>query len=140
MFATDISTEALSVAKRAIYDDTKIANIPEHYRYKYLLRSRDASNQIFKISPKLRPSVKFAHFNLMQSEYPPAQTFDMIFCRNVLIYFSPTDRIKVIAKLTKSLRVGGILVLGLSESMSDYRRYFDVVGPTMYRKRETESS
>lgn len=134
ILASDISTETLETARNAIYSENRIASISESMRKRYLLRSITPSQNIVKIAPGIRRKVSFKHFNLMGSNYPNANSFDVIFCRNVLIYFSFEDRLKVLAKLSQCLKEDGLLVLGHSESMSDYRKTFQSVGPTTYRK------
>jgi chemotaxis protein methyltransferase CheR len=70
----------------------------------------------------------------MQDSYPKSDSFDVIFCRNVLIYFSFEDRCHVLAKLAGCLKEGGLLILGHSESMSDYRKGLEATGSSSYHK------
>jgi len=135
IMASDISTEVLASAKRAIYNQAQISGIPQHYRKRYLLRTRaNVAPARFKICREVRSKVQFEHINLMQNKYPYEGMFDVIFCRNVLIYFSGEDRLLVIKRLTDCLSEGGLLIMGLSESIGQNRDLYEAVGPTIYRK------
>ncbi len=87
ILGTDISTEVLEVAVRGIYPEAAVGPVPMELRRRYLLRSRDASRGLVRIIPALRRWTRFARLNLMQSEYPVDTDYDVIFCRNILIYF-----------------------------------------------------
>ena len=80
--------------------------------------ARDAAREEFRIAPELRRLVSFAQLNLMDERYERDEVFDVIFCRNVLIYFAKDDADGVIERLLGHLRVGGYLMLGHSETMT----------------------
>ncbi len=112
ILATDLSTEVLAVARDAIYPEAMVAVVPPEFRQRYLLRSRDRTRRLVRIVPELRAWVRFARLNLMDEDYPVDRDFDVIFCRNVLIYFDkPTQRL-VLRRLCQHLRAGGYLFLG----------------------------
>lgn len=85
---------------------------------RYLMRSREAAQETVRIVPELRRKASFAHLNLMETSYPFDRDIDVIFCRNVLIYFDKPTQAAVLSRLTSHLRPGGYLMLGHSESMA----------------------
>lgn len=136
IWATDICTEVIQTARRGIYSDTQITGIPEDYRKDYLLKSENKVNRRYKVSSQVRQTVRFDLLNLKQGRYPKTASMDVIFCRNVLIYFSAHDRNLVITRLAHCLKPGGILVLGHSESLTpEAKVFFTPIGPTMHCKK-----
>ena len=117
LLGSDISTDVLNVARTAIYDECSIQDFPIEEKRKYFLKSKDLRVKKVRINKKLRDRVSFKRFNLIQDRYPAAESFDIIFCRNVLIYFDRETQVKVIRNLTKCLKLGGYLFLGHSESL-----------------------
>jgi chemotaxis protein methyltransferase CheR len=117
ILGTDISNGILENALDAIYKEEDIINIPADLRKKYFLRSKDKSKKLVRLIPEIRKRNKFFRLNLMDNTYPLQDTFDMIFCRNVLIYFERETQEKVINKLCQKLKKGGYFFLGHSESI-----------------------
>ena len=116
ILGTDISTEVLRIAVRAIDPEQAIAPVPMELRRRYVLRSRDASRGLVRIVPALRRMTHFARLNLMDAEYPVDTDCDVVFCRNILIYFEPPVQQEVLSRLCRHLRPGGYLILGHTES------------------------
>ncbi|UII20817.1 CheR family methyltransferase [Fulvivirga ligni] len=117
LVGSDISTDVLNVARTAIYNEVSIKDLPIEERRKFFLKSKDSNVKKVRINKKLRDRVSFKRFNLIQDRYPAAESFDIIFCRNVLIYFDRETQVNVIRNLTKCLKLGGYLFLGHSESL-----------------------
>ena len=118
ILGTDISTEVLKIAADGIYGEEMLAAVPAEIRRRYVMAARDPSRQVGRIVPELRRHVQFRHLNLMDHRYPVDRDVDVIFCRNVLIYFDrPTQR-AVLERLATHLRPGGYIIVGHSESMS----------------------
>ncbi|GAA5041063.1 chemotaxis protein methyltransferase [Marivirga lumbricoides] len=115
--ASDISTEVLKKGIQAVYRESDIAAIANGMKQSYFLRSKEAGSDKVRVVKKLREKVKFFRFNLMSNAYPTREKYDIIFCRNVLIYFDRTTQEQVIQKLCESLKTGGYLFLGHSESI-----------------------
>jgi chemotaxis protein methyltransferase CheR len=116
--ATDISTRVLEIASRAIYSEQMIAPVSEEMRKRYLLRSKDRTRGLVRIAPDLRRHVQFGRLNLMDTSYPLDRDMDVIFCRNILIYFDKPTQQQVLERLCSHLRPGGYLFLGHSESLA----------------------
>lgn len=116
ILGTDISTEVIEAAHNAIYPDVMLEAIPADLRQRYLMQSRDPDQQVARVVPELRRRVQFHSLNLMDASYPFDRDVDVIFCRNVLIYFNKPTQAAVVARLASHLRPGGFLILGHSES------------------------
>jgi chemotaxis protein methyltransferase CheR len=134
ILATDISTQVLETAIAAIYPQEMIAPVPMDMRQRYLLRSRDKGRGLVRIGPELRKLVRFGRLNLMDTSYPVDQNMDVIFCRNMLIYFEKPTQQMVLSKLCEHLKPGGFLFLGHSESLAGLSLPLTPVGPTVFRR------
>jgi chemotaxis protein methyltransferase CheR len=132
--ATDLSTRALDVAREAEWPIDRASQIPESYRHEFMLRGVGEREGRMRATRTLRESVQFARLNLNDEEYDVTGPFDMIFCRNVLIYFTPEGRAKVVDHLTRYLAPGGLLFVGHAESLHAHRGELRVVSPTIYER------
>lgn len=134
IFATDISTRVLQIARDAIYPRNLIEPVPKPLRAKYLLTAKDSSLDLVRIRPELRSNVRFHQLNLMDSDYHLRDKFDVIFCRNVLIYFSRETQEAVIGKLCRHLSPGGYLFVSHSESLAGLNLPVHGLGHSCYRR------
>lgn len=134
IFGTDISTRILKSAIDAIYKEQRIDEIPLTYKRKYFLKSKDRTNPTVRVVPELRRKISFARLNFMDNSYNVNETFDVIFCRNVLIYFDRETQEKVINKLCQRLKPNGIFFLGHSESITSMQVPLKQIKPTIFRK------
>jgi len=133
ILATDISTDILEKALAAVYRREQLDQIPPEFHGRFLLFPRDSTRPVFRIAPAVRSSVRFRRLNLLNFD-PPDQLCDVILCRNVLIYFEPATRAAVIARLSGSLRRGGYLLIGTSESLLGIETDLRSVAPGIYKK------
>ena len=117
ILGTDISTAVLRLAKTAVYTRDVLAPVPDNFVKRYFLSSRDKSRDEVRVVPELRRTTHFMRMNLMDASYPVDRDVDIIFCRNVLIYFDKPTQRKVVEQLCNHLRPGGYLLVGHSESM-----------------------
>ncbi|MDR3535669.1 MAG: CheR family methyltransferase [Acetobacteraceae bacterium] len=134
ILATDLCTEVLQTGAQAIYPEAAVLSVPIELRRRYMLRSRDRTRGLVRIVPGLRDWVQFARFNLMAEDYGVDRDFDVIFCRNVLIYFDKPTQQAVLRRLCRHLRPGGYLFLGHSESVAGLTLPLHVVGHTVFRR------
>lgn len=118
VLATDICTDVLRRAAKAIFPEEMIGPVPLDMRQRYLLRSRDRERQVVRIAPAIRQHVWFSHLNLMDTAYPMPRDLDVIFCRNILIYFDKPTQTTVLRRLCEHLRPGGHLFIGHSETVA----------------------
>ena len=115
VLGTDISESVLEFARMAVYPSAMIDPIPQEARQSYLLLPRDPQRQEFRIVPELRRLVRFESQNLMDETYARPRDFDVIFCRNVLIYFTEDAFDRTVRALAGRLKPGGTLVLSATE-------------------------
>ena len=132
--ATDICTDVLKKAAEAVYGEDKVANIPYEIKKKYLLRSKDRASRKVKIGKNLRSKIQFKRLNFMDDKFPLEADYDIIFCRNVIIYFERDVQERVLQKLLSHLKPGGFLFLGHSETIHGMTLPVETVFPTVYRK------
>lgn len=133
VLATDVSTRVLKTAKRGIYEQDKTTTIPTGLKMKYLMRSKDREKRLVRIVPELRSLVKFRRLNLMEN-FGMREPMDIIFCRNVIIYFNRTTQEKLLKRICDHLRPGGYIFLGSSENLVGFNMPLEHVSSTIYRK------
>jgi chemotaxis protein methyltransferase CheR len=131
--ATDISTDILRKAARAVYEDEKIGTIPVEFRRKYLLRSKDRSKRVVRIIPELREKVSFRRLNFMD-DFQFREKMDLIFCRNVMIYFDKKTQNELVQKFCNHLEPGGHLFIGHSESLAGADLPLKQLAPATYMR------
>ncbi|HEU5080900.1 MAG TPA: CheR family methyltransferase [Opitutaceae bacterium] len=134
ILATDVSTRVLQLARSAVYEWERIEPVTEALRKKYLLRSRAPDRKLVRIAPELRSRVHFHPLNFMEPDYRVTDTYDVIFFRNVMIYFDKATQESVVNKLCRHLRPGGYLFVGHSESLIGLDVPVSMVGSAVYRK------
>jgi chemotaxis protein methyltransferase CheR len=131
LLGTDISLAALGAARAGAYAEQKLAELPQAWRSAYF---REAGNGLFEVSSELRRMVLFKRLNLMVEPYPFKGSFDVVFCRNVMIYFDQASRSRLIHAFHRCVRPGGYLFIGHSESIPRSDCPFEYVQPAIYRK------
>jgi chemotaxis protein methyltransferase CheR len=134
IFASDIDTNALKTASVGVYDNQTISAIPEHYLKRYFLRGKDNNKGLYKIKNEIREMVTFKKLNFIADEYPITHTFDIIFCRNVIIYFNSETKKMVITKVLRYLNEGGYLMMGHSETLFNLIDGLVYLKNTIYQK------
>lgn len=117
ILCTDICTEVLDQAVAGRFTEQMIEPVSTPRRQRYVMRARDPGRSEVRIIPRLRAKLAFARLNLMDEAYPVETNLDIIFCRNILIYFDKATQAKVLRRLCAHLRPGGYLFLGHSESI-----------------------
>jgi chemotaxis protein methyltransferase CheR len=130
---TDISTRVLESARQAVWPLEDSADIPPRF-LGHFLKGHGAREGSFKAGPELRRHVRFEHGNLVDEATWPAHSFDLIFCRNVLIYFDAPTKARVLDGLLQRLEPDGHLFLGHAESLNLLGPHARSVGPTIYRR------
>jgi chemotaxis protein methyltransferase CheR len=132
--ATDISTRVLQTASAAVFPEAMVEPVPIDLRKRYLLRGKNASKGLIRVVPELRRLVQFGRLNLMDSSYPIDHDMDIVFCRNMLIYFDKPTQQAVLTRLCDHLRPGGYLFLGHSESLAGFGLPHNPIAPTVFRR------
>ena len=131
LLASDISKRALSEAVNPIYLDEDLKDLPKEWLAKYFVKNPDGT---YGISPKIRKNVVFRTFNLMD-EIQFKTKFDIIFCRNVMIYFDAPTKEWLINRFYGATNPGGYLCIGHSESLAKLKNPYDYVMPSTFRKK-----
>ncbi|UQA56710.1 CheR family methyltransferase [Polyangium aurulentum] len=132
ILATDLSSRVLERAREAVWPIEKSSEIPRHYLKAYMLRGTGSQEGRMKASPELREMVHFAQVNLSDERLPVAGRFDLVFCRNVLIYFDMQSKARAVNKLLDRLAPHGYFFLGQAESLSGLPRSVRPVIPAVY--------
>ena len=135
ILGTDICTDVLAKGRLGLFPITMLEPITEEFRRRYILVPRDPERHEFRIAAGLRDKVSFHRLNLMDDRYAFGNDFDLIFLRNVLIYFDRPTQEAVVGKLCEHLKPGGYLFLGHSESLVGAKFPLDMVANTIFQRR-----
>jgi chemotaxis protein methyltransferase CheR len=133
VLASDLSTKVLDRAANGVWPLEKAKEIPEPYLKAYMLRGYGAQEGLMKAGPEIRAIVRFARVNLVGDGWPSGPPFDLVFCRNVLIYFDRAGKVKVVERLLERLDPAGYLFLGHAESLGGFTAAARAVLPTIYQ-------
>ena len=131
ILATDISTTVLEKAQAGLYSDSQLEQVPDVYKRKYF---RPAGEGLYSVAPVIKDLVMFRRLNLMNAEYPFKGQFQIVFCRNVMIYFDEPVREGLLARYHRYLEPNGYLFIGHSESIGRDNKYFRFIRPAIYQK------
>lgn len=134
VLGTDISTKVLAKAMKGLYEAEKMEGVPAAWRTQYFLNEKNEGRLVYRVGPPLKQIVRFSRLNLNGAEYPFQSKFDIIFCRNVMIYFSQEIQQCLVDRLTDCLRSGGYLYTGHSESLLRVKHSLKPVAPSVYLK------
>ncbi len=134
ILGTDISTDILNRALNGVYKEEKIKNIPINTKKKYFLRSKDRSKKKARVIKDLRNKARFQRLNFMDISYSVTDVYDVVFCRNVLIYFNRNVQEQVINKIITKLRSGGYFFIGHSESIMGMDVPLKQIKPTIFQR------
>jgi len=131
--ATDLSTRALATAGTGVYKDSRIEDLPPGYAQKYFVRGIGTQRGFVRLTPTVRNLVSFKWLNLLEPGDAPGSQ-DVIFCRNVMIYFDRAVQQRVISALERQLAPGGYLFISHSESLSSVEHELRWVAPSIYQR------
>jgi chemotaxis protein methyltransferase CheR len=134
ILGTDLCTQVLETAVLGIYPEAMMAPVPDPLYSRYVLRDKNAKRGLNRIVPELRSQVRFARLNLMDATYPLDSDFDVVFCRNILIYFDKPTQAAVLQRLCSHIRPGGYLFMGHSETLAGFDLPLTLAGPTVFRR------
>jgi chemotaxis protein methyltransferase CheR len=132
--ATDLSTRVLDIARRGEWPARKAADVPAPLLRRYMLRGTRSQDGVMKAGEAVRSIVRFARQNLMVDPYPMADDYDMILCRNVLIYLGHANRVRVVHNLLSHLAGGGFFFIGHAETLAGIADGPKAVSPNVYVK------
>ncbi|MEW5723353.1 MAG: protein-glutamate O-methyltransferase [Thermodesulfobacteriota bacterium] len=133
VLGTDLSTRALARALRGVYRFDRVKDIPPDLLRRHFQKGRGDWTGWYRVKPELGHACVFRHLNFVES-FPFRRPFDLIFCRNVMIYFDKPTQHDLVRRLHQALAEGGYLFIGHSESLTGPGNPFKYVQPTIYRK------
>lgn len=134
ILGTDICTDVLEKAVQGIYAAVKAEPIPTALKKKYLLKSKDPASRQVRIVPELRSLIRFRRLNFMDDDFGFREPFDVIFCRNVIIYFDRPTQERLLTKLVDNLASGRYIFLGHSETLLGLNLPLTQMAPSVYRR------
>jgi chemotaxis protein methyltransferase CheR len=135
LWASDIDSKVLATAARGIYRQEAVRGLDTARLQKFFLRGKGSNEGLLRVKPELQRMVEFLMVNLIRDDWPFREPFDIVFCRNVMIYFdAPTQR-SVLGRIHRVMKPGGLLFVGHSENFNDARDLFVLRGKTVYERR-----
>lgn len=131
----DLSPRMVQIAHKGIYPRSRLDSVPPEYIKGFFMQCKDKRRALVRIVPELRALCSFRAGNLLDNGTLKPETYDVIFCRNVLIYFEPQTQREVVDRLLRALRPKGYLFVGHSETMSTLGLGLTQLAPAAYRKK-----
>lgn len=133
--ASDIDSKVLATAAQGVYRAENLKGVSAERMQRFFLRGKDSNAGLVRVKPELRRAIEFLSVNLIRDDWPFREPFDVVFCRNVMIYFdAPTQR-RVLERIHRVLKPGGMLFVGHAENFSESRDLFTLRGKTVYERR-----
>jgi len=133
--ASDIDSKVLASAAQGVYRLDNLKGLTQDRLQRFFMRGKDSNAGLIRVKPELRKAIEFLSVNLIRDDWPFKEPFDVVFCRNVMIYFdAPTQR-KVLERIHRVLKPGGMLFVGHAENFSESRDLFTLRGKTVYERR-----
>ena len=134
VIASDIDSKVLSAASKGVYKVDGLKGLSEDRLARFFLRGRGKNIGFARVKPLLQTRIQFVNVNLTRDDWPFRETFDLVFCRNVMIYFDPPTQRKVLESIHRVMSPGGLLFVGHAENFGDSRDLFVLRGKTVYER------
>lgn len=138
IFASDLDTKVLEKAQRGIYSSDRVERLQEQRLKTFFFRGKGDNSGLVKVKSELKDLIHFFNLNLLSDSWPFDQSFDIIFCRNVMIYFDKPTQYKVLKKFAPYLKNDGLLFAGHSESFTHATDIFKLRKHTVYEKAQSQ--
>jgi len=132
ILASDISTRVLARAKEGIYDEERLVQVPEEMKSRYFRPNFTGGTGKYEIAAQLRGLMMFHRLNFTVFPYPIRGVFDVIFCRNAMIYFDRDLRQKMVLEFARLLKPGGLLMIGHAETLIGMEKKYRTIKPSVY--------
>jgi chemotaxis protein methyltransferase CheR len=132
--ASDIDSKVLATAAQGVYRMEGLKGVSPEQMRKYFLRGKAGNAGLARVKPELRRTLDFLIVNLIKDDWPFRDPFDVVFCRNVMIYFDASTQRKVLEKIHRVMKPGGLLFVGHAENFSDSKDLFLLKGKTVYER------
>ncbi|MEN9383607.1 MAG: hypothetical protein RL323_750 [Pseudomonadota bacterium] len=134
IWASDIDTKVLATGQRGVYKEENLKNLSTQQLQKYFMRGKGANAGMARVKPELQKHIDFFTLNLIEDGWTLKEQFDVVFCRNVMIYFDNATQRQVLARIHRVMKPAGTLFVGHAENFSDARTLFVLRGKTVYQK------
>lgn len=134
LLATDVNKAVINHAIKGIYLDERTANIPKQYKSKFCSKGIEEFDGYFRVNADLREKVLFRQFNLLENMQSLGQ-FDVVFLRNVMIYFKDETKQAIVEKIAQILKPDGFLIIGHAESLYGISNHYDLIKPSIYKRK-----
>jgi len=132
--ASDIDSKVLHAAAQGIYRAESLKGVDQSRLQRFFLRGKAGNAGMARVKPELREKIEFLMVNLIRNDWPFRELFDVVFCRNVMIYFDAATQRQVLERIHKVMKPGGLLFVGHAENFSDSRDLFALKGKTVYER------
>ncbi len=133
--ASDIDSRVLATAARGVYRIESAKGLDMTRLQRFFLRGKGTNAGLLRVKPELQRMVEFLQVNLIRDDWPFKDVFDIVFCRNVMIYFDAQTQRRVLEKIHRTMKPGGLLFVGHSENFNESRDLFVLRGKTVYERR-----
>lgn len=133
--ASDIDSKVLAAASAGVYRLENIKNLSQERLRRFFMKGKGNNEGMVRVKPELRQMIDFIQVNLIRDDWPFKEPFDVVFCRNVMIYFDASTQRRVLEKIHRVLKPGGMLFVGHAENFSESRDLFTLRGKTVYERR-----
>lgn len=134
LIASDIDSKVLHTASQGIYKSDSLKGLDQARLQRFFMRGKAGNAGMAKVKQELRSKIDFLIVNLIRNDWPFRDPFDVVFCRNVMIYFDATTQRQVLERIHKVMKPGALLFVGHAESFSDSRDLFALKGKTVYER------
>ncbi|WP_296510421.1 CheR family methyltransferase [Rhodoferax sp.] len=134
LVASDIDSKVLHTASQGVYKSDALKGLDQARLQRFFMRGKAANSGMAKVKAEVRSKVDFIMVNLIRNDWPFRDPFDVVFCRNVMIYFDATTQRQVLERIHKVMKPGGLLFVGHAENFSDSRDLFALKGKTVYER------
>lgn len=131
---SDIDTKVLSTAATGVYKAENVKGLSAEQLRKYFLRGKGNNSGYVRVKPELQKHIDFFTVNLIQDNWPFKEPFDFVFCRNVMIYFDAATQRRVLERIHRNMKRGGMLFVGHAENFTDAKTLFALRGKTVYER------
>jgi chemotaxis protein methyltransferase CheR len=134
LIASDIDSKVLEAAERGVYRLESTKGLDAGRLQRFFMRGKAGNEGMVRVKPELRKNLEFMIVNLVRDGWPFKEPFDVVFCRNVMIYFDAATQRAVLERIHRVMRPGGLLFVGHAENFSDSRDLFVLKGKTVYER------
>lgn len=132
--ASDIDSKVLATAAQGVYRSEALKGLDSARLQKFFLRGKGSNEGMARVKPELRKFIDFQMVNLIRDDWPFRDPFDVVFCRNVMIYFDAATQRKVLERIHRVMKPGAMLFVGHAENFTDSKDLFSLQGKTVYER------